>query len=181
LLHTGADPGFQVRGAHLKKLRRAEGGAKIVGVFRVKNHDFTPQNHVFQLPREARKFLRYFVWKITILRQKIIFFSNFRGGARRVRPPPPLNPPLAYIDYLWFIFDIRNTRVEIQYYLFPVIELIWMFGPIKLAFCYISVCTKPGKWGLCICVSGISILSLSIYILLDFGDVSTVWYFSPSY
>jgi hypothetical protein len=39
-------------------LRRAEGGAKILG---------------------------YFVWKITILRQKIIFFSNFMGG---VRPPP---------------------------------------------------------------------------------------------
>ena len=44
----GADPGFQVRGAHLKKLRRAEGGAKIFGVFRVKNQ---------------------------ILRQKIIFFQ----------------------------------------------------------------------------------------------------------
>jgi hypothetical protein len=29
-------------GGGLKKLRRAEGGAKIVGVFRVKNHDFTP-------------------------------------------------------------------------------------------------------------------------------------------
>jgi hypothetical protein len=29
-------------GAHLKKLRRAEGGAKCFGVFRVKNHDFTP-------------------------------------------------------------------------------------------------------------------------------------------
>ena len=41
------DPGFQVTGgAHLKKLRRAEGGAKIVGVFRVKNHDFTPKNHI---------------------------------------------------------------------------------------------------------------------------------------
>jgi hypothetical protein len=40
---SGADPRFQVRGggAHLKKLRRAEGGAKIVWVFRVKNHDFT--------------------------------------------------------------------------------------------------------------------------------------------
>ena len=47
-------------GAHLKKLRRAEGGAKIVGVFRVKNHDFTPKNHIF---------------------------SNFRGGVHRVRPP----------------------------------------------------------------------------------------------
>ena len=43
LLFPGADPGFQVRGggAHLKKLRRAVGGANIFGVFRVKNHDFT--------------------------------------------------------------------------------------------------------------------------------------------
>ena len=44
---SGADPGFQVRGAHLKKLRRAEGGAEIFGVFRVKNHDFTQKNHIF--------------------------------------------------------------------------------------------------------------------------------------
>ena len=36
----GADPGFQGRGVHLKKLHRAEGGAKNFGVFRVKNHDF---------------------------------------------------------------------------------------------------------------------------------------------
>jgi hypothetical protein len=43
----GADPGFHVRGAHLKKLRRAEGGAKSFEVFRVKNHDFTPKNHIF--------------------------------------------------------------------------------------------------------------------------------------
>ena len=28
-------------------MRRAEGGAKIVGVFRVKNDDFTPKNHIF--------------------------------------------------------------------------------------------------------------------------------------
>jgi hypothetical protein len=33
--NPGADSGFQVRGAHLKKLRQAEGGAKIFGVFRV--------------------------------------------------------------------------------------------------------------------------------------------------
>ena len=75
-IRTGAYPGFQVTGggggAHFKKLRRAEGGAKIVGVFRVKKHDFTPKNHIF---------------------------SNFRGvggapwGARWVRPP--LDPPLT--------------------------------------------------------------------------------------
>ena len=49
---AGTDPGFQVRGGALKKI------APSVGVFRVKNHDFTPKNHMF---------------------------SNFRGGgARRV-------------------------------------------------------------------------------------------------
>ena len=71
-LYAGADPGFQVRGegAHFKKLRRAERGAKNFGVFRVKNHDFTPKNHIF---------------------------SNFRGGARRVRPPPPGSAPGKYI------------------------------------------------------------------------------------
>ena len=29
------------------KLHRAEGGANIFGAFRVKNHDFTPKNHIF--------------------------------------------------------------------------------------------------------------------------------------
>ena len=46
-LISGADPGFQVSGADLKKLRRAEGGANIFGVFRVKNHDFTPKDYIF--------------------------------------------------------------------------------------------------------------------------------------
>jgi len=50
-------------------MRRAEGGAIIVRVFRVKNHDFTP---------------------------KIIFFPILGGGgrgARRVRPLPPGSAP----------------------------------------------------------------------------------------
>ena len=52
---TGTDPGFQVRGAYLKKLG-------------------------------------YFVWKITILRQKIYFFFQFYWGGCRMGPlDPPLN------------------------------------------------------------------------------------------
>ena len=58
---TGADPGFQVRGgAHLKKLRRAEGGAKIFGVFRVKNHDFTPKIIFFPIAEGGAKMLGVF-------------------------------------------------------------------------------------------------------------------------
>ena len=71
---------FKLWGAHLKKLRRAEGenfwgisceksrfytkksyffpiaegDAKIFGVFRVKNHDFTPKNHIFSNFRGGR-------------------------------------------------------------------------------------------------------------------------------
>jgi hypothetical protein len=42
-LMSGADPGFQVRGADFKKLRRAEGSTNIFGVFREKKHHFTPK------------------------------------------------------------------------------------------------------------------------------------------
>ena len=70
LSFAGADPGFQVREAHLKKSRRAEGGPKIFGVFRVKNHDFTQKDNIF---------------------------SNFRRGARRVRPSPESAPVLCDI------------------------------------------------------------------------------------
>ena len=64
---AGADPGFQVRGGgggHLKKSHRADGGVKIIWVFRV---------------------------KITILRQKIIFSPILGGGGGRAgcKPGPP--------------------------------------------------------------------------------------------
>ena len=53
----------------------AEGDAKIFWVFRVKNHDFTPKNHIF---------------------------SNFRGG-HAPGTPPPLDPPLhSLINVLKF-------------------------------------------------------------------------------
>jgi hypothetical protein len=57
---------FKLGGAHLKKLRRAGGGAKISGVFRVKNHDFTPKNHIS--PSELVKYRRLsFCYKLLCL------------------------------------------------------------------------------------------------------------------
>jgi len=43
---------FKLGWAHLKIMRRAEGGANIFGIFRVKNHDFTPKNHIFSVEGE---------------------------------------------------------------------------------------------------------------------------------
>ena len=47
LINQGRIQDFKLGGAHLKKLRRTVGGAKIVEVFRVKNHDFTPNKSYF--------------------------------------------------------------------------------------------------------------------------------------
>ena len=50
LIDQGRIQDFKLGGAHLKKLRRAEGGAKICGVFRVKIHDFTPKKQNTESP-----------------------------------------------------------------------------------------------------------------------------------
>ena len=96
---TGADPGFQVRGAQLKKLRRAEGGANIFGVFRVKNHDFTPKNQFFSNCGGRREKFWVFRVKNHDFTPKNHIFSNFRGG-RAPGAPPPLDPPLYNVQDL---------------------------------------------------------------------------------
>ena len=73
---------FKLGGAHLKKLRRTEGGAKIFGVFRVRNHDFTPKNHIF---------------------------SNFRG-AHAGAPPPPVDPPLPSLARAVVLISFANIQ-----------------------------------------------------------------------
>jgi hypothetical protein len=74
-------------------LRRAEGGAKIVGVFRVKNHDFTPKNHIFPILGEAREIFGVFHVKNHDFTPKKIIFFPILGGAR-AGCAPPMNPPL---------------------------------------------------------------------------------------
>jgi hypothetical protein len=71
------------------------------------------------LRREARKFLGYFVWKITILRQKIIFFSNFRGGGHVPGAPPPLlSTGIVHINiYNCLVYSnkVKYTNMLIYY------------------------------------------------------------------
>jgi hypothetical protein len=78
---------FKLGGAHLKKLRRAEGGANIFGVFRVKNHDFTPKNHIFPILGGARNCWGISCKKLRFYAKKILFFQILGGGARGVPPP----------------------------------------------------------------------------------------------
>jgi hypothetical protein len=81
---------FNLWGMHIKKLRRADGGAKIFGVFRVKNHDFTPKNHIFSNCGGRREnFWGISCEKSRFYAKKIIFFPILGGGGgkRRVCPP----------------------------------------------------------------------------------------------
>jgi hypothetical protein len=75
----------------LKKLRRAEGGAKIVGVFRVKNYDFTPKKSYFFNCRGRRENF----WGISCEK------SRFYAKNHIFSNPPPLtwNPGSAPAIY----------------------------------------------------------------------------------
>ena len=115
---------FKLGGLHLKKLRRAEEGANILGVFRVKNHDFTPKNIFFSNFRGGgAKNFGVFRVKNHDFTPKNIFFSNFRGGAPPPPPPPgsapvknsvyKLNPAEFSLDeiadYDMFTFNIEKN------------------------------------------------------------------------
>ena len=63
-------------------MRRAKGGAKIFGVFRVKNHDFTPKNHIFSnCGGRHEHFWGISCEKSRFYAKKSYFFSNFRKSA----------------------------------------------------------------------------------------------------
>jgi hypothetical protein len=64
-LYQGRIQDFKLGGAYLKKLRRAEGGAKMFGVFRVKNHDFTPK-HLFFFKNFLEFFFNYLAGVISL-------------------------------------------------------------------------------------------------------------------
>ena len=99
---TGADPGFQVRGgAHLKKLRRAEEGTQILGVFRVKNHYFTPKNFIFPIAEGGAKIFGVFRLKNHDFMPKNHIFSNFRGGRAPGAPPAGSAPALSQITIIY--------------------------------------------------------------------------------
>ena len=73
-------------GRTLKKFCRAEGGAKIFGVFRLKNHDFTPKkNHIF---------------------------TNFRGGGG---PAPPLETALTVYLYIYSTYTKINPKAGVKH------------------------------------------------------------------
>ena len=60
---AGADPGFQVRGGGALKKIAPSGGRRIIfwGILCEKSRFYTKKSSFFQLRREARKFLGYFV------------------------------------------------------------------------------------------------------------------------
>jgi hypothetical protein len=83
---------FKLGGADLKKLRRAEGGAKMFRVFRVKNHDFTPKNRIFSNCGGRRENF----WGISCEKSRFYvkksYFFPILGGAHAGCAPPGSAP-----------------------------------------------------------------------------------------
>jgi hypothetical protein len=91
-------------------MRRAEGGANIFGVFRVKNHDFTPKKSYFcPIAEGGAKIVGVFRVKNHDFTPKNHIFSNFRA-------PPPLDPPLTYdVDIKSTVINQSSSRIVAHY------------------------------------------------------------------
>jgi hypothetical protein len=115
LLHIsqGRIQDFKLGGAHLKKLRRAEGGAKNVGVFRVKKSRFYAKKSYFSNFRGgAQNFWGISCEKSRFYAKKIIFFPILGGRGRRVRAPPLESAaPVSYTSNSSIISESRILPV----------------------------------------------------------------------
>jgi hypothetical protein len=83
-LKQGRIQDFKLGGAHLKKMRRAEGGAKIFGVFRVENHDFTPKNRIFSSGGGRRVICLGILCEKSRFYAKKSYFFQWRREARNL-------------------------------------------------------------------------------------------------
>jgi hypothetical protein len=96
-------------------LRRAEGGGKIFGVFRVKNDDFTPKNLIFSNCGGRREKF----WGISCEKSRF-YAKNFFYPILVGRAPgaPPLDPPLqckqlllSFVTYIRFL-EVHPPQLE---------------------------------------------------------------------
>ena len=87
-------------GGHLKKQRRAERGAKIFGVFRVKNQDFTPKNHIFSNCGGRRENFGGISYEKSRFSAKKSYFFQFQEGEGWGRVPGALPGSAPFINIL---------------------------------------------------------------------------------
>ena len=87
------------------------------GVSCEKSRFYAKKSYFFQLRKKARKFLGYFMWKITILRQKIIFYPILGG---RVPGAPP--PGYGFLFRSEFFF--RTTQELEHLFFFPEFNIM---------------------------------------------------------
>ena len=95
-IYQGRIQDFKLGGVHFKKLHRAEGGMKNFGVFRVKNHDFMPKNHIFSnCGWRSENFWGISCEKSRFYAKKSNFFPIL--GWVRAGCAPTLDPPLYIV------------------------------------------------------------------------------------
>ena len=110
-------------------MRRAEGDAKIVGVFRVKNHDFTPKNQIVSNCGGRRENC----WGISCEKsrfyaKKSYFFPIWGGGGGRAECASPGSAPGCVTVTF---FETRSCQVDhYSYCNILVTVLVWWYSPV---------------------------------------------------
>ena len=123
------------------------GGAHL-GYFVWKITILRQKNHIFPILGGRAKFLGYFMWKITILRQKNHIFSNFRGGARAGCPPPPPPPESAPASNGIILKKAKICIIVLSFYFYLILCLTYFVLPsrIMMFLHYLSNWYLPLSW-----------------------------------
>jgi hypothetical protein len=100
----------------------------------VKNHDFTPKNHIFPILGEVREIFGVFHVKNHDFTPKKSYFFPILGGAR-AGCAPPLNPPLRWSDKCFKLMKVLKNNLAKD-----DIFVISGYGPI--------IFIRPSKYGL---------------------------------
>ena len=139
---------------------RGDAHKKILGYFVWKIPILCQKIIFFPIAEGGAKFLGYFVWKITILRKKIIFFPIL--GGRVPGAPPPLDPPL----HAYNISTHNSSTIIFLYILILVINnrkiLQWQTYPCSKWIC-ISRAILNEPTHIIFCFRVISLLSVNWY------------------
>ena len=105
-------------GGSLKNIAPSGGRREIFwGISCEKSLFYVKKSYFFQLRREARKLLGYFVWKITILRPKILFFPILGGGGAPLDPPLLVAPEHIH-SHLWHRYSLVVNEV-----MMPIVKI----------------------------------------------------------
>ena len=115
---------FKLGGAHLKKIAPTRGRREnFWGISYEKSRFYAKKSYFSNFRGGERNFWGISCEKSRFYAKKNHIFTNFRGGARRVRPPPE-SAPVIHLPLL-SVYGVQSLTYRLSFYLLLISHPIW--------------------------------------------------------